>query len=290
MNTAELFVSGLDVKKDLDSSKVCSFRAGGKIRTAVYPKTPGDLRLLVSDRSYAILGGMTDVAVSDDGYEGTAIFSTALRGVEVDGDYAYLGSGERLPKVASSLIALGYSGLENLVGIPGTVGGATFMNAGAFGRTMGELVEEVVVFDLSTGESYRLKKEELIFSYRRSSFIENRELIVGVKLRLKESSSDKTVPLAEEYKRKRKASQPSDPSLGSTFKNPSGVSAGAIIEKVGMKGIRWGGAEVSTRHANFIVNREDALVADLIKLKNEVKRRVFDECGIMLEEEIKILK
>lgn len=95
MNTAEMFVSGLDVKKDLDTSKICSFRAGGKISVAVYPKTPGDLRLLVSDTPYAILGGMTDVAVSDDGYDGTVVFSSALRGVEVDGDYAYIGSGER---------------------------------------------------------------------------------------------------------------------------------------------------------------------------------------------------
>lgn len=290
MNTAELFVSGLDVKKDLDTSRICSFRAGGKISSAVYPKTPGDLRLLVSDTPYVVLGGMTDVAVSDDGYDGTVVFTSALRGIEVDGDYAYLGSGERLPKVATTLTALGYSGLENLIGIPGTVGGAAFMNAGAFGRTMGELVEEVVVFDLSTGESYRLRREELIFSYRHSSFRENRELIVGVKLRLKESSSDKTVPLAEEYKRRRKLSQPTSPSLGSTFKNPPHASAGELIERVGLKGIRWGGAEVSELHANFIVNREDALVSDLVKLKNEVKRKVFDECGVMLEEEIKILK
>lgn len=290
MNTAEMFVSGLDVKKDLDTSRICSFRAGGKISLAVYPKTPGDLRLLVSDTPYTILGGMTDVAVSDDGYDGTVVFSSALRGVEVDGDYAYIGSGERLPKVATTLTALGYSGLENLIGIPGTVGGATFMNAGAFGRTMGELVEEVVVFDLSSGESYRLKKEELIFSYRRSSIRENRELITGVKLRLKESSPEKTVPLAEEYKRRRKETQPTLPSLGSTFKNPLRTSAGALIDKVGLKGVRWGGAEVSELHANFIVNREDALVSDLIKLKNEVKRKVFDECGVMLEEEIKILK
>ncbi len=281
---------GLDNKPSLDTANISTLKCGGRIALALYPRTKYDLDVIrdMPMEDVIVLGNMSNVCVREGGYPGVAIMTSQLRGLEIEGDNIYVGAGERLSAVAMRLARLGYVGLERLAGIPASMGGAIYQNAGAFSQEIAESIVEVVVHDLRQGITYRLSQLEMGFGYRHTSIVDGREMIIGAVLRLKRGADAYAECL--KYLDKRRTSQPQEPSLGSTFlQAPNGVSAGYYIDDCGYKGYSDGGIAVSTKHANFLVNTGGGSVASLEKVKNTIKQGVYDRYGITLKEEIRII-
>lgn len=276
----------------LSRNSPSTVKTGGKIAVIAEPENAADLKNLsryLPRGEFFFMGSLSNVLLPDGGYCGAAVSSKRLRGLEVIGNTAYVGAGEKLQSVISRLAQAGFSGLEELSGIPCTVGGALFQNAGAFNREMSDLAVRANVFDIETSQFYYLTAEELDFSYRKTSVRRDRELIVGAELRLTPSSPDKILARREEILKTRKRLHPSEPSLGCTFKKAGGVSAGLLIDRCGLKGVSLGGAKISEKHAGFIVNAGRATSSDYLALAELVRRTVKAEKGADLEYEIRIL-
>jgi UDP-N-acetylmuramate dehydrogenase len=185
-------------------------------------------------------------------------------------------------------MAQSLGGIAYLGGIPGTVGGAVYMNAGAYGGEIGDVVREVYLVS-HVGE-VTLTQDEMAFGYRKSLIMSMPFVVTGAKLRLKECRQDEIKERVAEYAQKRRSKQPLEyPSAGSTFKRPTGHYAGALIEQAGLKGLSVGGAQVSEKHAGFIVNTGGATPEDIIALIAQVQQRVFDSSGVRLEPEVRIV-
>ena len=236
--------------------------------------------------SLLVLGKGSNLLLCESGFSRVVLSTGGLSWVKVEGEGRIrVGAGTPLPKLLAFCIERGISGLEPLSGIPGTVGGMVAMNAGSFGRTMGELVEEVL-FLTPEGELVELKGDQVEWGYRESS-LKGRGVVLEVLLRLQKGDTHRMREEVEGFKERRRRSQPLEyPSAGSVFKNPPGHSAGALIEKVGLKGERCGGAAISEKHANFIVNLGGARCSDVLRLVETAKRRVFEEFGVILQEEM----
>ncbi len=280
---------GIKHVQQLDTSTVSTIRAGGEIALALYPRTKYDLDTIARlDLGKAvILGNMSNVCVRECGYDGVAIMTSELKGLEIEDGRVYVGSGERLSSVALRLSKLGLGGLERLAGIPASIGGAIYQNAGAFAQEIAEVVEEIAVYDVKEGVAYKLSKSELDCGYRYTNIVEGRELVLGAVLRM----SDRGDAYQEclKYIDKRRKLHPTEPSLGSTFLKADGVSAGYYVDKCGYKGYKVGGIEVSPKHANFLVNVGGGSVSGLEALIAEIKRGVYDRYAITLKEEIRII-
>jgi len=237
---------------------------------------------------YFVLGNGTNVIVRDGGYPG-AVISTlkALRNVEItDGLRLVCGAGESLAGVCRFAAENGLSGLEELSGIPGTIGGAVYMNAGAYGGEISAILANVRAYDANSEKYIMLTADECAFGYRSSVFKEKPILILSAVFVL--SPGDKAAIEAKmaEYARRRNEKQPVElPSAGSFFKRPEGDYAGRLIEAAGMKGARVGGAQVSLKHAGFIVNTGGATAHDVLTLAEEVKNKVLEQFGVILEKE-----
>ncbi len=282
-------LKGLDYKIDLPTNSRSTLKAGGKIAVALFPQTRADLLVLkdLTQYSLIVLGNMSNVAVREGGYQGIAVMTDRLLGLDIEGDYIYVGAGERLPSVVTRLSRLDYIGLERLGGIPASIGGAIAMNAGAFSQEIGEVVEEVIVCDIKQGCTYRLSQKELGFYYRKTNILAGREMVVGAILKLKKGSN--VLKECEKYNKKRQALQPHQPSLGSVFLKDQGISAGYYIDKCGYKGYVDSGIEVSKKHANFIVNIGGGTVTAYERVKDTIKAGVKAKTGIILKEEVRII-
>ncbi len=265
-----------------------TFRIGGPAR---YLATPSSIEELVRLEKWAgkegvpllLLGGGSNLLVGEGGFPGLVVLTRGLMEVEVDGDRIRAQGGVFLGLLSALAMKYRLSGLEPLGGIPGTLGGALTMNAGAFDRTLGELVEAVEV--LVDGRVEVLRGEEVDWGYRTSSL--KGSTVVGATLRLVPGDRDKIRGEMVRFARLRRQKQPLDfPSAGSVFRNPPGHSAGVLIEEVGLKGARVGDAMVSPLHANFIVNLGRAKAQDVRALIEMVKGRVWERFSISLEEEI----
>ncbi len=239
------------------------------------------------------LGGGTNILVRDGGIEGAVISLRFFRRTGVlskDNKYAYLfaEAGTLLQRIVNFSKENGYSGVEGLAGIPGTVGGAIFGNAGAFGYEMKDVLISVEVMDIE-GRIKRFKAEEINFGYRSTSISRN-ELILGAEIKLKKDEKEKVSAKVDDFLEKKREKQPlREPSAGCVFKNPAGLSAGKLIDEAGCKGIRIGDVEVSSIHANFFINKGRANASDFIRLMEEVAHRVKERFGVVLEPEIKIV-
>ncbi len=282
-------LKGLDYKTNIETGKRCTLKAGGNIKMALFPRTRLDLDVLkeLPKDDLVILGNMSNTAVREGGYNGIAIMTDKLTGLEIEDDRIYVGSGEKLPSVVLRLVRLGYIGIERLAGIPASIGGAIAMNAGAFGQEMGDIVEEVIVCDIRQSKIYRLSKSELGFCYRKSNLSRDREMIIGARLHLKQGNDGLTE--YDKYRQKRLKLQPQEPSLGSVFIKTDGISAGYYIDQCGYKGYLDNGIMVSNKHANFIVNTGGGTVAAYERVKNFVKSAVKHRLGISLKEEVRII-
>lgn len=235
-----------------------------------------------------VLGGGSNVLVCSDPVEKPIISTRRLTTIEVEGEKIYAASGVMLPYLVRVCAEHGLSGMEGLSGIPASLGGAVAMNAGTKYRSIGELVTAVEMAD-AEGRLVLKRKEELHFTYR-SGPVEEGEVVLGVWLKLKESDTETVSATTRRLLREKVATQPLEMrSAGCVFKNPPLGSAGYLIERVGLKGYRHGGAEFNPKHANFIVNRGDATSKDVLTLIDLARKRVRESFGVELELEIRLL-
>lgn len=274
---------------DEPMSSHTSFRIGGKAEALLLPMDELDLLtslkiLQNSNEPYYLLGNGTNILVSDKGLKGVVIkIGNQLTGMVPQEGRAM--GGTPLPKLLSTLSQMGLSGLENLAGIPGTVGGAIRMNAGTPFFSIGEAIKAVKVF--SKGEMLWLSRDEIVFSYRETSLGD--AVILEAVFHLIQDSPYKIKERLKNILTKRKATQPIRAfSAGCIFKNPPQASAGELLDKAGLKGMRQGGAYVSRKHANFIINRGDATAEDVYILIQKCKEMVKEKFNIELELEIQL--
>lgn len=237
-----------------------------------------------------VVGNGSNLLVSDNGFNGVILSIKGLNDIThyQKGDIIYLtvGGGAMLFEVFRYCVQNGISEIEGLAGIPATIGGAVKMNAGAFGYTVGETVEEVTV--LKNGKIQTLNNKQCGFSYRKSR-IGKDDIIVSVKLRLKKDKSEEILDRFTYFKELRKNTQPKGFTCGSVFKNPNGLYVGLLIETAGLKGKMIGGAKVSEKHANFIENVKSATATDVKRLIDIIKYEVNKKFNVLLEEEVELL-
>lgn len=293
-NLAEIL--GCEARKNEPMSKHTSFKIGGNADVYIKVNNLSKLSTILkecqaSDVDYMILGNGSNLLVSDDGIRGVVI--------RLDGDFRkitllddttiFCGAGATLAYLCKFALNCGLSGLEFAWGIPGTVGGAVFMNAGAYDGEMKDVVHSVSNISPS-GEIGRTEKENLNFGYRTSVYRSNNMIITGVTLKLKKGNPDEIREKMDDYMLRRSTKQPLEyPSAGSVFKRPEGNFAGALIEQCGLKGKTCGGAQVSEKHAGFIINKSNATAKDVRDLIGEIQKTVSDKTGYNLECELIIL-
>ena len=276
-------------------SKHTSFRIGGAAEVMALPKNANELAEILNksalmDTKSAILGAGTNVLAPDEGIAGLVIcLKDALDGIELlSGDRIRVAAGVTMTKAAVFAANHGLSGLEFAHGIPGTVGGGVYMNAGAYGGEICQVCESVDVMDVN-GALKTLSRDEMQFSYRHSRLEDEGGIVVSAVFALKKMDVEQIRNTMRELMSKRSASQPLDlPSAGSAFKRPVGGYAAALIDQTGLKGFQIGGAGVSTKHAGFVVNLGGATAADVKAVLSQVAEKVLDTTGIRLEPEIRI--
>lgn len=285
-----------EVREREPLSAHCTFRVGGDCDVFIEIASAEALSELVRYANsegvrYFVLGNGSNVLFSDDGFEGVILHvGQKMNKIEFrDGDTIYAQAGASLTRVCSSALDNSLTGLEFAYGIPGYVGGAVFMNAGAYG---GEIKDVIVSADAITpnGDIITVPVADLDLSYRHSSLMDNGCLVVSALFKL--SSGDKTEIKAkmDELMGKRKAKQPIEyPSAGSTFKRPEGHFAGALIEQSGLKGYSAGGACVSEKHAGFVINKGGASAKDIMQVIEDVQRIVKEKTGVTLEPEVRLI-
>ena len=276
-------------------SRHTSFRIGGPAAVMVFPKTVEELKTLLQTASahgitQYILGAGTNVLAPDEGLQAIVIcLKDALTSIRLlDKTRMEVFAGESMAKAAVFAKNHALTGLEFAHGIPGTLGGGVFMNAGAYGGEMKQIVESVTVLTMG-GEEKMLSGEESAFAYRTSVYQTLPCVIVKAVLRLQPGDPETIGQTMRTLMKKRKASQPLElPSAGSTFKRPTGYFAGPLIEQAGLKGCGVGGAEVAKKHAGFIVNTGGATAEDIKKTIAMVQSRVWETSGVRLEPEVRI--
>ena len=289
------FLPEIELRFDEPMAKHTSFRIGGGAEVMAFPKTREELAevLKVSallDCNCAILGAGTNVLAPDEGIKGLVIcLKDCLDGMEqLDDHRIRLMAGVTMSRGATFAAGLGLSGLEFAHGIPGSIGGGVYMNAGAYGGEICQVCESVEVMDRK-GNIRRLSNEEMKFSYRHSVLEESDDIVISADFVLSHKPSEEIKAYMKELIGKRSASQPLDlPSAGSAFKRPVGGYAAALIDQAGMKGYQIGGAAISSKHAGFAVNMGGATAEDVKKLLQEVSDKVYDNSGIRIEPEIRI--
>jgi UDP-N-acetylmuramate dehydrogenase len=268
-------------------------KVGGVAQYLVEPRTHDELQRVVEfchagEIPVRVLGGGSNVLIRDEGVSGAVIRLTSdeFAKVSVDGTVVTAGSGALLSNVISESVKAGLAGLDTLVGIPGTVGGALKGNAGGRSGDIGQFVSSVTVLT-AKGERFVRKEDELSFAYRKSSV--NELVVLEAAFQLKPGSPEEITQRMRKLWIMKKASQPlASQSAGCIFKNPRGLSAGALIDQSGLKGTRVGNAEISDRHANFIVTHEGATADEVLRLIDVVRSKVAEQFGVDLELEIQI--
>ena len=285
------FLSTLGAKTVFNHPSLSAFGSGGDISAVVYPTTAKQVvqavALLKKERiPYYILGNCTNVLIRDEGIDGVVICTKYLCGIDVKDELLYVCAGESMPKLCKLSLEGSLSGIEGLCSIPGTVGGGVVMNCSAFGREFADVIEYVDV--VQDGEIVRYDAKDLDFGYRYSK-ARSLGAVVGVGIKLTSGDKRQIASDIKGYKIARTRSQPQGISLGSVFKQADGVSAGYYIDKAGLKGMRIGGAKISEKHANFILNVEDATSSDFLALGNYARQEVDKVWGVKLQYEIDVI-
>ena len=272
-----------------------TFRTGGMAKYFTEPLNTEDvleaIRFAKENRlKYMIVGNGSNLLFSDEGYDGLIIKTSKLKGIERDGETLKVYSGELTPSVGAFAARNGLTGFEPLSGIPGSIGGGIYMNCGAYGTEIGDLISKVC-FLYTDGEIKIFDRSELDFSYRSSSFQHMGGVILWAELKLSKGDRSQIDEYMKDYAQRRKDKQPLEyPSAGSTFKRPEGHFAAKLIDDCGLKGLSVGGAEVSEKHAGFIINKKDATTKDILELIEKVRKIVFEKTGVTLECEVKVVE
>lgn len=289
------FLPSIELKFNEPMSQHTSFRIGGGAEVMAFPKSAGELSEILKksallDCNPAILGAGTNVLAPDEGIPGLVVcLKDCLDGMErLDDTRIRVMAGVTMTRAAVFAANLGLSGMEFAHGIPGSVGGGVYMNAGAYGGEIRDICESVEVMDMQGNLTVK-SCGEMEFSYRHSILEDVGGIVVSVVFRLTPGETDEIKGKMKELIGKRSASQPLDlPSAGSAFKRPVGGYAAALIDQAGLKGYSVGGAAISTKHAGFAVNLGGATAADVRELLRQVSDKVFENSGIRIEPEIRI--
>ena len=288
-----LKANDVEYKENCNLSKLSHIRTGGNAKMLILPKNKSEFLHIMDffrmcNQDYIVVGGMSNILPSDRGYDGILIKTDRISQQSIDGGKVYAECGRHFPSLSRSFIDFGLSGAEKLGGIPGTLGGMIAGNAGAFGAEISHLVVSIDAYDRNSGKVVVIDAGDADFSYRHSIFRDGRLVILSAVLQLCESDSYTVREQTEIYRARRRSGQPYRlPSLGSVFKKPSpDVFVGKMIEDSGLKGLAIGGAQISEKHAGFIVNIGGAISADVVALINTVIAVVYEKYGITLELEI----
>ncbi len=273
-----------------------SFKIGGPARAVVLPRNVEEIQKIIklldeNNIKHYILGNGTNVLFPDDGYNGIVIkIAKQFSDIHIEGNVVYAQAGALLSKVSKLAAKATLTGLEFASGIPGSIGGAVVMNAGAYGGEMKDVIVEATTID-QNGNLMVFKNGELDFGYRRSVIKNKGYIVISAKIQIKKGNSHDIYALMDELDEKRTTKQPVHlPSAGSTFKRPDGYYAGKLIQDAGLKGLVHGGAMVSDLHSGFIVNVNNATYEDVITLIEIVRKTVKEKYSVDLEPEVKIIE
>ena len=288
-----LVKKGIQIKKDLPMRDYTTFKIGGAADFGVFPKTAeefGEVSLLAKEYGITtfVAGNGSNLLVSDNGFRGAVIFTTAMDGIRFEEGGVYAMAGVSMTRRSRLAAEKGLSGLEFAYGIPGTVGGAVYMNAGAYGSEM----KNVVLFSDYWSEEGcgRLTGDEQCFGYRESAYMGTSRAVLGCMIALHDGNPDEIMAYCKELMTRRRDKQPLEyPSAGSAFKRYPGRFTAQMIDEAGLKGFSVGGAEVSVKHAGFIINRGGATAEDVRHLVSEIKDIIYKREGIHIESEMRYL-
>lgn len=283
------------VKEQEPMAKHTTFRIGGPADYYVMPSDDEEVRKLAAlcreeDVPYYIVGNGSNLLVSDEGYRGVIIaIGKEMSEVEVLGTEIRAQAGALMSQIASAALENELAGFEFASGIPGTIGGAAVMNAGAYGGEMKDVIREVTVLD-EEGKKKILSGDELEFGYRTSKVMKERYTVLEVRICLTKGEREEIREKMDDFRQRRITKQPLEyPSAGSTFKRPEGYFAGKLIQDTGLRGFTVGGAQISEKHSGFVINKGGATAQDVNCLMQEVANRVYEKFGVRLEPEVKKL-
>ena len=292
----EIYTLGVEWEQNCPLSKHSSFRIGGAADVALFPKSSDELCKTLSllreeEMPVLVIGNGSNVVFSDAGYRGAVVFTGKCRNIKIENNLVFADAGVLLSTLSSAVRDESLSGLEFAFGIPGTLGGAVYMNAGAYGGSMSDVCVGSQYYDLKTGVIGESIGDAQCFGYRKSIYQNHPErIILSATLQLKKGNRKTISEEMRTYWDKRRTTQPLElPNAGSTFKRPEGHFAGKLIEDCGLKGLTVGGAQVSQKHAGFIVNIGGATCEDVKRLIEKIQTTVLQQTGVELECEIKFL-
>ena len=271
-----------------------TFRIGGPADIYIEPAYSSIIPLIqylkASDVPFMVIGNGSNLLVSDEGIEGVVIsLGKKTSAITISGDTMVVEAGAMLASVANAAADAGLTGLEFASGIPGSMGGAVFMNAGAYGGEIKDILESVMILTTDM-EKKVLMPEDLSLSYRHSSLMEEGGYVLSATLKLSRGNKDEIKAKIDDIRKQRIEKQPLNfPSAGSTFKRPTGYFAGKLIDDAGLRGYTVGGAQVSEKHCGFIINKGGATAADVLQLMKDVDEKVYNEFGVHLTPEVRIV-
>lgn len=280
---------------DEPMNKHTTFRVGGTADYFVCAQTVTEVQAVVAlckkeEVPYYILGNGSNLLVGDKGYRGVILqIAKEMNAIDIEGTVVRAQAGALLSRIGNRVLEAGLTGFEFASGIPGTLGGAVVMNAGAYGGELKDVLEDVTVLD-QDGNIKVLSKEQLALGYRTSIIAEKKYIVLEASMQLKKGEKDQIKAYMEELRDRRVSKQPLEyPSAGSTFKRPEGYFAGKLIQDAGLRGFQVGGAQVSEKHCGFVINKDGATAADIVELMNQVIEKVYQTFGVTLEPEVKRL-
>ena len=289
-------IPGVCIEENVPMAQYTSFRAGGKARMMVIPADAEQLSAVLgvlsgSGVQYMVLGNGTNILVKDSGYDGVIVkIGSGFDYVRQEGCRLVCGSGTRMFVAAKAALEGGLSGFEFASGIPGFTGGAVFMNAGAYGGEMKDILRRAKIVSKDGSREFYMTADELEMGYRHTKLHDTGDIVTEVEFVLEEGNRTQIKAKMTELMEKRNSKQPVNfPSAGSFFKRPEGYFAGKLIQDAGLKGLSVGGAQVSELHSGFIINRGGATATDILQLMEIIQARVFDEFGVRLETEVRII-
>jgi len=281
---------------NVEMGEYTSFKTGGKADTMLIVESTEELSAVLSELAgkkepFVMLGNGSNTLVRDGGFRGTVVkLGDNFSGIRAEGERLICGSGALMSAVAKAALREDLMGFEFASGIPGSIGGAIFMNAGAYGGEMKDIVESVDIVSRDGKTLRTVKGSDMDFGYRHSCLEQSGGVVVTVCLRLKKGSHDEIAAKMKELTQRRNEKQPVQyPSAGSFFKRPEGYFAGKLIQDAGLKGLSVGGAQVSEQHSGFIINKGGATATDIIDLMHLVQNTVYDKFGVKLEPEVRII-
>lgn len=293
----ELLLNNISAERGVCLANHSTFKIGGECDLAVFPTNKEELVLSLDilkkhNVKHRVIGRGSNILFADEGFDGALVFTSRMCAVSVNDKTVYAESGATMKAVALAAAKAGLSGLEFAHGIPGSIGGGVYMNAGAYGGELSNALVYSEYYDTENNVFGRFEYDDHAFRYRHSVYSDRPELIVvGACFALESGDPEAIKGQIDEYMRKRKSTQPLEyPNAGSAFKRPVGDFAARLIDVSGLKGHSVGGAQVSEKHAGFIVNKGGATAADVLLLMENIKEVVYKKHGILLESEIEYVK